>query len=286
MFQDNNLKKHQLTNWLIYSLQDKDNYVASRSIEYMGERLFKDNSKALLYIEILITLINLTQDEKKNYVQPIRSHYFARNVDNIWICSSGKCSAVAEEFRDPKRKFGKLYSKPINRCSCGAKVYEAIVCRQCGEIFLSGYENDDREPNKCFLENNKPLLSNIEISPTILFKRTPGQEPFDEDTPNKRHWLSSKFDYISGQLTIDRMENDFYKYESKNSKAPFPERCPACDWQIKYDEEEQTSTPLYRHGTGVQKLDQVFADSLVKILREHNEKSKLILFSMIEPESF
>lgn len=36
---------------------------------------------------------------------------------------------------------------------------------------------------------------------------------------------------------------------------------------------------MFRHGTGVQKLDQVFADSLVKILREHNEKSKLILFS-------
>ena len=138
-------KKHQLTNWLIYSLQDKDNYIASRSIEYMGERLFKDNPKALLYIEILITLINLTKDENGNYIQPVRAHYFARNVDNIWICSSDKCSAVKEQFKDEKRKFGKLYSKPVNRCTCGAKVYEAVVCRQCGEIFLSGYENSNKK---------------------------------------------------------------------------------------------------------------------------------------------
>ena len=272
-------KKHDFINWLIYSLQDENNYVAARSLEYIGNRIFGNHSKSLLYVEILISLINLTQDEKNNYVQPIRAHYFARNVDNIWICSSDKCSAVAEEFRDPKRKFGKLYAKPVNRCSCGAKVYEAIVCRQCGEIFLSGYENDDREPNKCFLENNKPLLSNIEISPTILFKRTPGQEPFDEDTPNERHWLSSKFDCISGQLTIDRMETEYFKYDKKKSAAPFPERCPACDWQIKYDEEEQTLTPLYHHGTGVQKVDQVFADSLIRILKNRKEKSKLILFS-------
>lgn len=272
-------KKHDFTNWIVYSLQDDNNYVAARSLEYIGNRLFGTLPKSLLYVEILISLINLTQDEKKNFVQPIRAHYFARNVDNIWICSSGKCSAVAEEFRDPKRKFGKLYAKPVNRCSCGAKVYEAIVCRQCGEIFLSGYENDDREPNKCFLENNKPLLSNIEISPTILFKRTPGQEPFDEDNPNERHWLSSKFDCISGELTINRMETEYFKYDKKKSAAPFPERCPACDWQIKYDEEEQTLTPLYHHGTGVQKVDQVFADSLIRILKNRKEKSKLILFS-------
>ncbi len=175
-------KKHDFINWLVYSLQDENNYVAARSVEYIGKRIFGNDARRLLYVEILISVINLTQDEKQNYIQPIRAHYFARNVDNIWICSSDKCSAVADEFKDPKRKFGKLYAKPVNRCSCGAKVYEAIVCRQCGEIFLSGYENDDKEPNKCFLENNKPLLSNIEISPTILFKRTPGQEPFDEET--------------------------------------------------------------------------------------------------------
>lgn len=272
-------QKYQFTNCLIYSLQDDDNYVTARAIEYMGERLFGNNPKALLYIELLITLINLTKDEKNNFVQPVRAHYFARNVDNIWICSSDKCSAVEKEFRDPKRKFGKLYSKPINRCSCGAKVYEAVVCRQCGEIFLSGYENDEREPGKVFFENNKPVLSDVDITPTILFKRTPGQEPFDEDNANEKHWLNSKFDCISGDLRIDRMESEFCKYDRKKSAAPFPERCPACDWQIKYDEDEKTLTPLFHHGTGVQKVDQVFADSLIRVLKSRNEKSKLILFS-------
>jgi hypothetical protein len=75
------------------------------------------------------------------------------------------------------------------------------------------------------------------------------------------------------------METEYFKYDKKKSAAPFPERCPACDWQIKYNEEEQTLTPLFHHGTGVQKVDQVFADSLIRILKNRKEKSKLILFS-------
>lgn len=87
------------------------------------------------------------------------------------------------------------------------------------------------------------------------------------------------FNPLSGEITTDRFGTSFCKYVPKDSKAPFPERCPACDWHIKYNEEEQTLTPLYHHGTGVQKLDQVFADSLTRILKDKKEKSKLILFS-------
>lgn len=270
-------QRFKLTEWLTYSLQDDENKTSARTIDYIASRIFGENTKKRKYIECLISLINLTKDEKGNYVQPIRAHYFARNVDNIWICPVSNCSAVEEQFRSPTRKFGKLYSKPVNRCNCGAKVYEAVVCRQCGEIFLSGYENNRDE--KHYLDNNKSLLSNNISVPTIVFKRTQGQEPFDEEKQNEKHWLNIDFNTLSGEITTDRFGTSFCKYVPKNSKAPFPERCPACDWHIKYNEDDQSFTPLYHHGTGVQKLDQVFADSLTRILKDKNEKSKLILFS-------
>ncbi|WP_307771286.1 DEAD/DEAH box helicase [uncultured Treponema sp.] len=272
-------EKYQLTKWIVYSLQDNENYVAARSIDYMADRIFGDDSNRLKYIEVMITLVNLTKDPDDNYVQPIRAHYFARNVDNIWICSSDKCDAVEEQFRSPTRKFGKLYAKPVSRCTCGAKVYEAVVCRQCGEIFLSGYENDTKEQGKDYFESNKPILHEGELAPTILFKRTPGLEPFDETEPREKHWINTRFNPVTGEIQADRMATEFCEYDKKKSKAPFPERCPACDWEIKYNEEEQTLTPLYHHGTGVQKLDQVFADSLIRILKDKKEKTKLILFS-------
>ena len=266
---------YKLTEWLQFSMQDDNGITTARTVDYMAQKLFGENKNRNAYIECLISLINATKDTNGNYVQPIRAHYFARNIDNIWICSSSNCDALDVAFKDPKRKFGKLYSRPVNRCSCGAKVYEAVVCRQCGEIFLSGYENDIKEQGNRIFENNRPLLHKGEPAPTILFKRTPGQEPFDDE----KHWLNIKFDCISGEIKRDRMEGEFCEYDKKDSKAPFPERCPACAWKISYQEEQQTLTPLYHHGTGVQKLDQVFADSLIRILKDKKEKSKLILFS-------
>ena len=263
------VQNYSLQEWLTYSLQDEDGCVAARSVKYMVNRLFEKYEKNEKYIECLISLINITKDPKGNYVQPIRTHYFARNVDNIWICSSSNCSALEEKYKSPTRKFGKLYSSPVNRCTCGAKVYEAIVCRQCGEIFLSGFENDDNSDGKVYLENNKPLLSDNVLIPTIIFKKSPGQAPFDEGNGRDNHWLDRHFDSITGEIVSDRStEAEYCIYDKKDSKAPFPERCPACDWHIKYDEEEQSLTPLYHHGTGVQKLDQVFADSLTKILKD------------------
>lgn len=268
---------YQFIDWLTYALQDDNNYAAARSIEYMAKRIFEKDKNSLLYLECLIALINLTKDTRGNYVQPVRAHYFVRNIDNIWICASDSCNAVEERFRDPKRKFGKLYAKPVNRCSCGAKVYEAVICRQCGEIFLSGYAT--QESRKKLFESNEPFFAKTNLTTSILFKNTRGQEPFDETDEKKRHWFKTSFNHISGEIQRNRMAEDFYEYDRKNSLAPFPERCPACDYHIRYSQEEQSLTPLYHHGTGVQKLNQVFADSLIRILRNQGEKAKLILFS-------
>lgn len=267
-------RKYRLLDWLTWSLQDERETVEARSFDGIAKKLFGDDDKRDRYTECLVSLINLTTDGKGNYVQPIRAHYFARNVDKLWICSSPDCSALEEPFKSHTRKFGKLYSRPANRCSCGAKVYETVICRQCGEIFLRGYES---KPNgTTYLENAKPLLAQTDIKQTILFKKTEG---FDEKDKKNRHWLNAKFDWASGELTKGRLSESYYKYDDKNSLAPFPERCPACGHHEEYDEEKHKLLPLSEHFTGVQKINQLFADALARLLKSQGEKSKLILFS-------
>ena len=267
---------NNLAEWLAYALQDDNGGIAARTVDYMAKRLFADNSpQAKKHIECLISLINLTKDDKGNFIQPVRAHYFVRNVDNIWVCSSADCYAVEPQFRETNRKFGKLYSKPVHRCSCGARVYEAAVCRQCGEIFLRGYTKQ----NVSQLENNSSFLDETNLSSTVVFRKSPDQEPFDENKPKEQHWINIQFDCLTGKITKDRFAKEFCLYEAKDSEAPFPERCPACDSKIKYNKSEQTLTPIYHHGTGVQKLNQVLADSLIQILKQKKEKRKLILFS-------
>ena len=60
-----------------------------------------------------------------------------------------------------------------------------------------------------------------------------------------------------------------YKWSDKPKSLKFPPACPHCGFSIK----------LFRHGTGVQKVNQLFADELMMILRYDSKHPKLVLFS-------
>ena len=271
------MEQYKLLDLLKYALQDENGKLTAKTISDISACLFQNEGNALKFTEVLLTLLNLCTDNKKEYIQPIRAHYFARNVDNIWICSSPSCNALEPSFKDAKRKFGKLYTQPMNRCSCGAKIYEAIICRQCGEIFLKGFKNSDSINTT--LENSISVYSSANIHQTFLYKSNLSKVPFDDIKRGIQHWLPVDFNEINGAISRNRNGNIFYEYYANGSLAPFPEQCPACGWSVAYDAEKKNLLPLYHHGTGVQKINQLFADSILQILDDEHEKRKLILFS-------
>ena len=89
----------------------------------------------------------------------------------------------------------------------------------------------------------------------------------------------TSFEYISGKYNgIAASENTYFIYEPKiKCGNNFPEYCPNCGAFMKYDPVRRNLQPMFGHGTGVQKVNQVFADSLMKILDE--DSRKLVLFS-------
>lgn len=244
-------------------LDDKNN-ASAKTVSYIADHLFPDNKNKDSLTETVLLLVNLTKDEHGSIIQPMRAHYFARNVDSIWICSSSHCNQI-HRFSSPDRKFGKLYATPQNRCSCGGKILEAIVCRQCGEIFLSGYEEDN------ILNNAKPLMD-LNKRRTIIYKKEAGEKIFDEE-----NWGVCKYDSKSGKV-LKRIDGGYLYYKWPNDKIEFPATCPHCGFSIK-PKDDNSFTALYRHGTGVQKVNQLFADSLMSILRKDSQKPKLVLFS-------
>lgn len=254
---------------LIESIKDiinQDKTTTAKRVSFLAETLFPDKPNKIKLVESILFLINLCRNKDNAVTQPMRAHYFARNVDNIWVCSSPNCNQVEDRFQSNRRKFGKLYSAPQNRCKCGAKILEAIICRQCGEIYLAGYEE------KNVLNNTKPLLSETKKQ-TIVYKLEPGE------VVETKNWQQCTYNTITGEIRRG-IGNEYmvFRWPDKPKSLKFPPACPHCGFAIKQDK-KNAFTALYRHGTGVQKVNQLFADELMMVLRYDSASPKLVLFS-------
>lgn len=277
------VEKTLLKEWLIYALTEQQGVIA-KSIDEIASTLSVSEKD----VEILITILNVARNSDGN-ILPMRAHYFTRNIDHLWVCSNPECSEVDEKYQFVGRKYGKLYSAVQNRCSCGGKILEAIVCRNCGEIFLGGYPLKTDSGNIERLGNAKPIFPTGK-SYRILWKKDRNYEGGDSALAN--FWCKNvAFDPIQSEVKESLASGEYLEYiisekdDNPNipiSSAPFPEHCPHCGSEKKYHEAKGTLTPLYRHGTGIQRLNQVFADSVMNILSlttDGSDKRKLVLFT-------
>ena len=82
-----------------------------------------------------------------------------------------------------------------------------------------------------------------------------------------------------GEVCID-MDGDYSLYEQKSdSETKFPPKCPQCEVEYKLTE-NRSVTPIRRHGTGLQKVNQVLADSMIRTMKNAKEvNTKVVLFS-------
>jgi len=64
-----------------------------------------------------------------------RLHLLFRGLPSLWACINLHCSARLSTGNEPAL-LGRLYTEPRTHCSCGARVYEVLVHRSCGAVFL------------------------------------------------------------------------------------------------------------------------------------------------------
>jgi ATP-dependent helicase YprA (DUF1998 family) len=92
-------------------------------------------------MEVTLALMSFAKERDSGRVfAPVRSHLFFRGVAGIYACSDARCSARDPSI--PSSTLGKLYSEPVLRCDCGARVYEVLTHRDCGAAFIRGYVQD------------------------------------------------------------------------------------------------------------------------------------------------
>ena len=268
------LEKYKIIEWLKYVMQNKDGELVAKKTTELEYSLFSNKTQlSENAVEGILLLLCEGKDENNIAIQPIRSHNFFRNVDGLWACSNPNCSEVEEEYQWEGRTIGKLYRSPgKTACGCGGKIFEALICRSCGEIFISGYKVKDGDEE--YIVSNKTKSIDNECLVVLWTKSIVGK-----DIQDKTQWRNAIFNFRTGKFDKTRTGNLSIFIPQADYPIDYPNYCPNChlDYKIK---DSHSLSPISKHATGVQKVNQVMADAMMRTMKENNiEDPKLVLFS-------
>jgi DEAD/DEAH box helicase domain-containing protein len=267
------LKTFEVIEFLKYAMQTENGeLVASKSTYLIKELLNEESDLTRNAFEGLCLLICISKQTNGTAIQPIRVHNFFRNIDGLWACSNSNCTEIPPPYQWSGRTIGKLFRSPgKSDCECGGKIYEAILCRSCGEVFLTGYELN--ESGKKFVVPVKPNLNDNKGVRTIW-----PHKPVDSELQKESFWGNIHFEPLSGEFQKDRTGQHSMFIPNDEYLVSYPDCCPNC--HVSYRIQDTTSlTPIAVHGTGVQKVNQVMADALIRAIRQENGHPKIVLFS-------
>ena len=258
-------QKYALVQWLKYSMQQPDGTLQAKNIFAIGEKMELSEHQTLPVVASILNIICKSKTQK-GYILPIRMHFFFRAINGLWACSNPNCTCVDSKYAFSTRMLGKFYKNPRSNCLCGHNVLEVIICESCGESFLGGYIIE-KEGSK-FLKADKPI-SSVPARYAVLWKS------HNECEGGIKVFYNSE----TGEFNEDP-HGDYWMHIQSSENAPaFPNKCPQCEIEYKVDD-KNSFTPLKRHTTGLQKVNQVLADSLVRSMKHSKEtNTKVVLFS-------
>lgn len=258
-------KKYQLLPWLKYALSS-DKGIIAKDIEKIADGLDLSGENRWYVVAGLVKAL-CKSEQNGHYLAPLRAHFFFRNVSGLWGCSDPNCPHIHEEYKFAGRTIGTLYKRPRNVCSCGMKVLEVLVCENCGEIYLGGYRISVN--NHTYLSSEKPVNDKCSVY-CILWNSI---------ACNNKDWKRVSFIPSTGEYYPD-MDGTYCLFEQpSDSEIVFPNKCPQCEVEYKI-KDKNSVTPIRYHGTGLQKVNQILADSLIRSMKNAKEKNtKVVLFS-------
>src|SRR5690606_22919365 len=192
---------------------------------------------------------------------------------------------VEEHFQFEERNVGKLYKRPQAKCGCGSVVLEVLNCRQCGEIYLESWLDKETvvESDYYSLIQN-PTLDKDRFISRVIYNNVNGKISLDDVRNNidLSNWNFISLNHKSNEWSFDRVNQNALVFNvNSDYQARYPNVCVCCGTSLKEDRLDVNAlTPIHRHYTGVQKINQLMADGLMRSLQKKDPKSaKLVLFS-------
>jgi DEAD/DEAH box helicase domain-containing protein len=277
-------------------------------LESISSALLGENASDELFAAALVAA---KLEEPGSFAKPkptFRSHMFLRQVQGMWACSNPSCSFVAEEYRSPGRKIGRLFKAPAMKCDCGGQVLELLYCYDCGEAFLGGYVVPSEEAQGIiFLEATRPGEGVDKASQ--VFERTsdeyrwfwpggalppPSESSWGHQAPSgKRVTLTfqrGELNHLTGELVTSTADGNGVTYAANGKMgetervAALPEKCPCClssrerqnsrDTKAFFDGVVQS--PVRGLRTGLNISTQIIADRIMHAARDAVRLVKII----------
>lgn len=255
--------QYRILDWLKYALSSKNGMIA-KDIEKISEVLNVSESVVAAMIKVLCK----SKDTSGSYVAPLRVHFFFRNVSGLWACTDPHCTEM-HKHKFEGRTIGRMYKRPRSFCDCGKKVLELLVCENCGEVFMGGYKTISGD--RMFLRSESSHDEQQEKY-CVIWKRESKEQPCPDD------WKEVDFNNVTGEFKQNRDGAYFLYQNSPEDSTGLPSSCPNCE--ISYSRSATSITPIRKHGAGLQKINQILADALIRAMRAENESNtKIVLFS-------
>lgn len=259
-------EKYQMLDWLKYSLSTEKGIIARDMIK-MSEKLDPSIPDRATTMASLLKIICQSENQT-GFIAPIRAHFFFRSVNGIWGCSCPDCSSVAESYSFKGRYIGRFYKRPRTVCDCGNKVLEVLVCENCGEVYLGGYLL--KRDGKNYISIEKPIAEKY-CSYCVLWR----------DTEGGHHdgWIRVNYNPMTEEFKEDMDGLYSLHIQEGEDKTAFPDQCPQCEISYKI-KDKNSLTPIRRHATGLQKVNQILADGMIRTMKRDKESNtKVVLFS-------
>lgn len=111
-----------------------------RQLRDVAAVAFPASDKGAAAMETMLALMSFAKEKNSGRIfTPVRSHVFFRGLAGIFACTDSRCTARGTLEH---AILGEMYSAPMLRCGCGARVYEVLTHRDCGAAFIRGYVQD------------------------------------------------------------------------------------------------------------------------------------------------
>ena len=256
-------------------------------VDKIAQQLFPNDKiqDALKALENILECLTILKDDKGSTLQPIRAHLFFRKVDGLWACSNPCCSEIEPEYNFVGRNIGKLYKRPQAKCTCGSIILELLNCRQCGELYLNSWLNKTQfDTDKKFKFLQDPSIDRDVFVNRVIYNNTAvkiKQEDIKENGELDK-WKFAKISYDDNNGVITHVGSNALVFKPDSAyRAKYPNACVCCGANVKEDTVDENSlTPIHRHYTGVQKINQLMADGLMRgLVKKDPDNAKLVLFS-------
>lgn len=126
----------QMCNWEPMQALIKASTGKALSLDQLSRDVFPDTPTTIARraVEALITLGTYAHNGQRPLLQS-RLHLLFRGLPSLWACINPRCPDRLDHSH-PNPLLGRLYTEPRTHCTCGGRVYEVLMHRDCGAVFL------------------------------------------------------------------------------------------------------------------------------------------------------